>query len=222
MAAAAIIFDFDGVLLDSEHQINGLIARWLTELGHPISTREATEHFTGLSGRQFVEAVEAHIGRALPAAFHDRMRTAGDRALVDGIAEVAGAGEFLRRLPDTISKAVASSSSTRWIRAHLAHLGVAELFGEHIYSGKEHVTRGKPAPDLYLHAADALGADIASTVIVEDSKVGATGALASGGRVIGFAAGRHCLDGHADMLRAIGVERVAGSFDELALMLGLE
>ena len=81
---------------------------------------------------------------------------------------------------------------------------------------------GKPAPDLYLYAADQLGADIARTVILEDSKVGATGALASGARVIGLAAGAHCLDGHADKLRAVGVRDIAHSFEEVARLVGLD
>jgi beta-phosphoglucomutase-like phosphatase (HAD superfamily) len=89
------------------------------------------------------------------------------------------------------------------------------MFEPHIYSGKEHVTRGKPAPDLYLHAAGQIGVPIRNCVIIEDSKVGATGALASGARVIGLAAGSHCLDGHDDMLRSVGVREVARSFEEL-------
>jgi beta-phosphoglucomutase-like phosphatase (HAD superfamily) len=119
-------------------------------------------------------------------------------------------------------KAVASSSSTRWVRTHLSHLGLADEFEQHIYSGREHVERGKPAPDVYLHAARELGVDIANTVIIEDSKVGATGALASGATVIGLAAGRHCFDGHADMLRKSGVEHVAQSFDDVAQLIGLD
>ena len=84
------------------------------------------------------------------------------------------------------------------------------------------MVRGKPAPDLYLHAADALGVDIERTAILEDSRVGATGALAAGATVIGLAAGSHCLDGHADMLRAIGVKHIAASFDEVRRLIGLD
>jgi beta-phosphoglucomutase-like phosphatase (HAD superfamily) len=84
------------------------------------------------------------------------------------------------------------------------------------------VERGKPAPDLYLHAARELGVDIARAAIIEDSKVGATGALASGATVIGLAAGRHCFDGHDDTLRAVGVRHVAHSFDEVARLMGLD
>ena len=122
---------------------------------------------------------------------------------------MVGAVDFVRSLPPRLPRAVASSSTTRWIRGHLDHLGLDDAFGDHIYSGREHVERGKPAPDLYLYAADRLGVDIARVVILEDSAVGVTGALASGATVIGLAAGQHCLDGHEATLRGLGVEHVA-------------
>lgn len=217
----AIIFDFDGVLLESEYEINALIAKLLTNLGHPTSPEEATRHYTGLSGQQFINAIESRIGRRLPKEFHEETREASIRALREGVAAVAGAIDFVRALPPSLPRAVASSSSTRWVRTHLAHIGLLDAFEPHIYSGKEHVVQGKPAPDLYLHAAAKLGVDIARTVIIEDSKIGATGALASGATVVGLAAGRHCFDGHADMLREIGVTKVALSFDEAARMIEL-
>ena len=218
----AIIFDFDGVLLESEFEGNQMLAELLTSMGHPTSVAEAIEHFTGLAGQDFVRKVEGRIGRELPPEFHEATRAERDRTLREGIAAVAGAVEFVRALPPGLPKAVASSSSTRWVRTHLAHLGLEGAFEPHIYSGREHVERGKPAPDLYLHAARELGVDIARTVIIEDSKVGATGALASGATVIGLAAGRHCFDGHAEMLRRAGVTQVAHGFDEVARLVGLD
>ena len=218
----ALIFDFDGVLIESEFEGNQRLAELLTSLGHPTSVAEAIEHYTGLAGQDFVAAVETRIGRALPPEFHERGRVHRDRAMREGIDEVAGAIEFVRSLPPQLPKAVASSSSTNWVRTHLAHIGLEDVFAEHVYSGREHVSRGKPAPDLYLHAATALGVDIGRTVIIEDSKVGATGALASGAAVIGLAAGRHCFDGHADMLRSVGVTEIAHSFDEVARLVGLD
>lgn len=215
----AIIFDFDGVLLESEYEGNRELARLLTELGHPHSIEDALEHYTGFSGRDFIAAVESRIGRELPAEFHERLREMSACALRDGIAAVGGAVDFVRGLPPEMPKAVASSSSTRWVVGHLEHIGLAGAFGAHVYSGKEHVERGKPAPDLYLHAAAQLGVPIGGCVIVEDSRVGATGALASGARVIGLAAGSHCLSGHDAMLRTLGVEEIAFSFDELRALL---
>ena len=221
MRCDAIIFDFDGVLLESEYELNKLLAELLTDMGYPTSVSEAIEHFTGLAGHDFIKTVETRIGRPLPADFHDRMSAEGKRALAEGIEPITGAIDFVLSLPSALPKAIASSSSTKWIRTHLAHLGLEDLFEPHVYSGREHVERGKPAPDLYLHAAEQLGVEIGRTVILEDSKVGATGALASGARVIGLAAGSHCLDGHADMLKGVGVQEIAHSFNEVARLIGL-
>jgi HAD superfamily hydrolase (TIGR01509 family) len=149
------------------------------------------------------------------------MKEKSIRALKEGIDAVVGAVEFVRSLPQSLPKAVASSSSTKWIRGHLDHLGLADAFGGHVYSGREHVARGKPEPDIYIHAAGRLGVGIAKAVVLEDSEVGARGALASGATVIGLAAGRHCFDGHEAMLRSVGIEHVAHSFDEVADLIGL-
>ena len=218
----AIIFDFDGVLLESEYEINALVAKLLSDLGHPTTPQEANRHYTGLSGQQFIDAIELRIGKPLPQQFHEETREASIRALQEGVAAVAGAVEFVLALPPSLPRAVASSSSTRWVRTHLAHIGLGDAFEPHIYSGKEHVVRGKPAPDLYLHAAAQLKVDINRAVIIEDSKIGATGALASGATVVGLAAGRHCFDGHADMLRDVGVTSIANSFEDAARMIGLD
>jgi HAD superfamily hydrolase (TIGR01509 family) len=219
--ADALIFDFDGVLLESEFEANVQLAQLLTDLGHRHTPGEAIRHYTGLSGDDFISTIERRIGGRLPPEFHARLKEESVRALAEGIDAVAGAVDFVRSLPASLPKAVASSSSTRWIRGHLEHLGLADAFGDHVYSGREHVVRGKPAPDIYLHAADQLGVEIGRSVILEDSEVGATGALASGATVIGLAAGRHCFDGHDEMLRAAGITHIAHSFDDVARLLGL-
>lgn len=217
----ALIFDFDGVLIESEFEGNRELAAMLTELGHEHSVEDTLRHYVGLAGKDFIAAIEGRIGTRLPASFHDRLRERSAEALRDGIAEVAGAVQFVRSLPPDLPKAVASSSSTRWIRGHLEHLGLGPAFGDHIYSGREHVDRGKPAPDLYLHVAAQLGVSIARAIIIEDSPVGVQGALASGARVIGFAAGAHCLCDHGDTLRKLGVGEIAFSFDDVRALAGL-
>jgi len=217
----AIIFDFDGVLLESEYEGNRMLAELLTELGHETTTEDALREFVGLAGPQFLAAIEQRIGGSLPEQFVERRKAQTLAALRDGVPAVAGAVEFIRSLPADLPKAVASSSSMRWLQRHLELLGLAEAFGPHVYSGREHVERTKPEPDLYLHAARELGVDIAHCVVVEDSEIGVRGAVASGARVIGLAAGAHCLDGHAEMLRRLGVKEVAHSFDELREMLRL-
>jgi HAD superfamily hydrolase (TIGR01509 family) len=217
----AIIFDFDGVLLESEFEGNRMLAELLTDLGHRTSVEEAIQQFVGYSGPQFLDALEKWVGGPLPPEFHERRKAQTVRVLQEGVRAVSGAVEFVRSLPSDLPKAVASSSSTRWLNAHLDHLGLVDAFGDHVYSGREHVERGKPEPDLYLFAAAQLGVAIEDSVVIEDSEVGAKGALASGARVIGLAAGSHCLDGHEDVLKALGVTEVAHSFDEVSRLLGL-
>lgn len=221
MRPEAIIFDFDGVLLESEFEGNKQLAELLTDLGHRTTVEEALRHYVGLSGPEFIAAIEERIGTQLPPEFHERRKEQSIAALREGVRAVVGAVDFVQSLPPHLPIAVASSSSTRWLSGHLRHLGLADAFGDHVYSGREHVERGKPAPDIYLYAARQLGSDIRRCAIIEDSEVGVTGALASGARVIGLAAGTHCLDGHADMLRASGASEVANGFDQVRELLGL-
>jgi len=214
-----LIFDFDGVLLESEYAGNRHIADYLTSRGHPTTPEESMAQFMGLAGHDFIAAIERWIGRAIPDDFHAERRVEDRRALAEGLDAVAGAVAFVRALPPSLPRAIASSSSTEWIARHLDHLGIRDAFGDMIFSGREHVERGKPAPDLYLHAARAIGVDIARAAIIEDSPVGATGAVASGAHVIGFVGGSHCGPDHAERLRAIGVHDIATTFDEVAALL---
>lgn len=217
----ALLFDFDGVLIESEYLGNKHIADFLTASGHPITPEESMARFMGHAGHDFIARVEAFIGGPLPADWQEQRRIENERVLAEGIEEVAGAVAFVRSLPADLPKAVVSSSSTRWIRTHLQHLGLENVFGDHLYSGAEHVTRGKPAPDLYLYGARQLGVAIERCSILEDSPVGATGAVASGGHVIGLCAGRHCSIGHDARLRDIGVQTIAHDFDDIRRELGL-
>jgi HAD superfamily hydrolase (TIGR01509 family) len=209
------------VLIESEYAGNAQIADYLTARGHPTTPEESMTHFMGLSGADFLAAIERWIGRPLPGDFEQARREEDARVLAEGLEAVAGAVAFVESLPPELPRAIASSSSVEWIERHLGHLGLRHHFGDLIFSGAEHVARGKPAPDLYLHAAKAMGVPIERVAIVEDSPVGAAGALASGATVIGLCAGSHCLAGHADRLRSLGVERIAASFDEVAEMIGL-
>jgi|UniRef100_UPI0035CC73BF HAD superfamily hydrolase (TIGR01509 family) len=220
MTFDAIIFDFDGVLIESEAVGNRQIAEYLTSIGHPTTAADSFANFMGLSGDAFIGAVEGWIGRTLPESFFAARHAEDARVMRDGVDAVEGAVRFVLDLPAALPRAIASSSSTAWIARHLDHIGLRDAFGDKLFSGKEHVVRGKPAPDIYLHAAAALGVAIERCVIVEDSPVGATGAVASGAHVIGFVGGTHCGPDHADKLRAIGVHDVARDFDEVARLLG--
>jgi HAD superfamily hydrolase (TIGR01509 family) len=211
----AILFDFDGVLLESEYASNRQIAEFLTAAGHPTSPEESMANFIGLASTDFLTAIERWIGRAVPDDFHTARAAEDQRVLDEGLEAVVGAIDFIRALPPELPRAIVSSSAVHWIDTHLRHLGVRDAFGDNIFSGREHVERGKPAPDIYIHAAAALGVDIARAVIIEDSPVGVTGALASGAHVIGLVAGTHCAPDHAEKLGALGVREIARDFDEV-------
>lgn len=216
MRFSGIIFDFDGVLIDSEYVGNSQIAAFLSSAGHPTTVEQSMAQFMGLADRDFHAAVENWIGGPLPDDFHTARAAEDSRVMAEGIDAVHGAIDFVQSLPPTLPRAIASSSSTRWITRHLDHIGLRAAFGDQIFSGKEHVERGKPAPDLYLHAAAAIGVPIESCVILEDSPVGARGAVASGAYVIGLCAGMHCGADHAAVLRDIGVNAIAHDFGEVA------
>lgn len=215
-----LILDFDGVLLESEYAGNAQIADWLTRSGHPTTAEQAMDQFMGLSGLDFFGAVERWIGRTLPDDFHEARAAEDKRAVEEGIAAVEGAVAFVRDLPPGLPKAICSSSSSYWVESHLRNLGLDALFAGKVFSGKEHVARGKPAPDLYLHAAAALRVPIGGLLIIEDSPVGVQGALASGATVLGLVAGSHCGPDHEARLRELGVAHVARNFEEVAAFLG--
>ena len=100
----AIIFDFDGVLLESEFDGNRHLAELLTDLGHRTSVEEALKHYVGLAGQQFIDAIEARIGATLPPEFHKRRMKQSVRALREGVAAVVGAVDFVRSLPPDLPK----------------------------------------------------------------------------------------------------------------------
>lgn len=216
MKPKAILFDFDGVLIDSEWAGNSFIADYLTEAGHPTRTEDAIDQFMGLAGEPFEQAIERWTGAPMPDEFREARLQRGLQFLRDGIAEVAGATAFIRALPKEFPIAVTSSAMTRWLNGHLTHLGLSERFGEHVYSGREHVRRMKPAPDIYLFAAGRLGVNIEDTLIVEDSPVGIEGAVASGAEVVGLLAGSHIRDGSNDRLLKAGAHRCVTSFAQIA------
>jgi HAD superfamily hydrolase (TIGR01509 family) len=219
MRFSAILFDFDGVLLESEWAGNADLAAYLTRQGRPTSVHDAMREFMGLAGDDFDGAICRWLGGPLPEDFHRSRAALDERMIAEGVAEVAGAVKFVRGLDAALPKAVVSSSSRHWIAAHLANLGLADCFAGHLYSGREHVGRGKPAPDLYLHAAERLGVPITRCLVIEDSPVGATGAVESGAIVVGLLAGSHVGPDHAQLLGDIGVHHLAHSFDEVAALL---
>ncbi|WP_329087587.1 MULTISPECIES: HAD-IA family hydrolase [unclassified Streptosporangium] len=190
-----VIFDCDGVLVDSEHIAVRVHSAVLTDLGWPLTEAEVTERFVGRSSKSIDEEIEAHLGRLLTVEaaerFHRLHREAVDAELtpVDGIVEALDA--------ITLRTCVASGGSHDKMRHTLGRTGLYQRFEGRIFSATE-VTHGKPAPDLFLHAAERMGADPAACVVVEDSRYGVQAARAAGMRVFGYCGGlrpAHWLEG---------------------------
>lgn len=218
MRFGAILFDFDGVIIESEYATNRKLADLLTGYGFPTSAEESMMHYMGLNGQAFLAAIEGRIGGALPNGFVAAQEAAHQSLIDEGVGEVPGAAAFIMALPP-MAKAIVSSSRIVWIKAHLAAIGLDGVFGDMIFSGAEHVARGKPDPALYLFAAGALGVAPEHCVVIEDSPVGVTGAVAAGMHVIGLCAGRHCLPGHAEKLRALGADAVAQDWTDVTALI---
>jgi HAD superfamily hydrolase (TIGR01509 family) len=205
-----IIFDCDGVLVDSERLAVQVDVAVLAELGWPLSEAEVIDRFMGRSHAHFVSEVEANVGRRLPDGWDGRFEHRyldlfeADLRPVDGIIE--GLDEI--ELPTC----VASSGSHERIRFTLGLTGLWERFEGRIFSGDE-VAEGKPAPDLFLLAAERMGAAPADCVVVEDSRHGVQAARRAGMPVLGYAGGLT----PADRLEAEG----AVVFDDMRALPGL-
>lgn len=213
MRFQAIIFDFDGVIVDSELVSNAVLAEALTILGHPTTTQEAVERYIGLHWGDAVAKIEAEIGRPLPPDFRATNSQAFQRRLEE-VRAVEGVQAFLEAVPD-VPKAVASSSSSEWLRLALTRFGLLHHFGARLFSAAEHVKRGKPHPDIYLHAAAALGAEPSRTLVIEDTAPGITAAKAAGMQVVGLCAGGHCGPGYGERLRSAAADAVVASYAEV-------
>ncbi|MER6146038.1 HAD family hydrolase [Streptomyces sparsogenes] len=184
-----VIFDNDGVLVDSEPISNRLLAAYLTELGHPTTYEDSIRDYMGSAMHRIHELVLERTGRRLPtdfdATFHSRVFDAFRREL----QPVTGAAEVLEKLrADGVPYCVASSGSHERIRVALRKTGLYGLFGEERVFSSEDVGRGKPAPDLFLHAARTMGVPPQRCAVVEDSPLGVQAAIAAGMDVYGYTA----------------------------------
>jgi HAD superfamily hydrolase (TIGR01509 family) len=184
-----VIFDNDGVLVDSEPLSNTILAAYLTELGHPTTYEESLRDYMGAAMHRVHDIVRERTGQDLPAdfddTFHGRVFAAFERELaaVDGVTEVL---EKLRA--DAVPYCVASSGSHERIRVGHRTTGLDRWFREGTVFSAQDVGRGKPAPDLFLHAAEQMGVAPERCVVVEDSRLGVQAALAAGMDVYGFTA----------------------------------
>jgi HAD superfamily hydrolase (TIGR01509 family) len=181
-----VIFDCDGVLVDSERIAVRVEAELLAELGWPLSQAEIVERFMGRTTEYMDEAIEARLGSRLPGDWRDQFQRRYREAFAAELVPVDGVLDALDQI--AVPTCVASSGSHDKLRFTLGHTGLYERFEGRIFSGYE-VANGKPAPDLFLHAAARMGAGPARCAVVEDSLYGVLAARAAGMRVFGYAGG---------------------------------
>ena len=181
-----VIFDCDGVLVDSERIAVRVEAELLAELGWPLSQAEIVERFMGRTTEYMDEAIEAQLGSRLPGDWRDQFQRRYREAFAAELVPVDGVLDALDQI--AVPTCVASSGSHEKLRFTLGHTGLYERFEGRIFSGYE-VANGKPAPDLFLHAAARMGAGPARCAVVEDSLYGVLAARAAGMRVFGYAGG---------------------------------
>ncbi|MBN3932786.1 HAD family hydrolase [Streptomyces verrucosisporus] len=184
-----VIFDNDGVLVDSEPMSNRILAAYLTELGHPTTYEDSIRDYMGSAMHRIHDLILERSGQRLPhdfdAVFHARVFEAFRRDLLP----VPGVGEVLRNLgTESVPYCVASSGSHERIRVALGRTGLCERFGDKRVFSAQDVGRGKPAPDLFLHAAEVMGVPPGRCAVVEDSPLGVRAAVAAGMDVYGFTA----------------------------------
>jgi HAD superfamily hydrolase (TIGR01509 family) len=181
-----VIFDCDGVLVDTERIAVRIDVVVLEKLGWPMSEAEVIDRFMGRSDEEMTAEIENHLGRKLPATWEEPFRHLYREAFEAELAPVSGVVEALDAL--TIPTCVASSGTHEKMRFTLGLTGLYERFAGRIFSASE-VARGKPAPDLFLHAALRMGVPPARCAVVEDSRYGVEAARAAGMRAFGYAGG---------------------------------
>lgn len=195
-----VIFDCDGVLVDSERIAIRVEADFLRELGWPLTEAEIVERFMGRTAEYMDDAIEAQLGSRLPEDWKDQFHRRYREAFAAELVPVEGVVEALDRI--ATPTCVASSGSHDKLRFTLGHTGLYERFEGRIFSGYE-VANGKPAPDLFLHAAARMGAEPARCAVIEDSRPGVLAARAAGMRAFGYAGGLtppHRLEGEATVV----------------------
>jgi HAD superfamily hydrolase (TIGR01509 family) len=207
-----LIFDCDGVLIDSEVIAHAAMVDLVTELGRPMTLQESFGIFSGKRLRDALAAAEAWLGAPIPP---EASAQAGQRLLkrfrrelkpIDGVRDAIMALAYPR--------CVASSSTRERVTLSLEVTGLAPLFGDKVFSADQ-VEHGKPAPDLFLFAARSCGATPADCIVIEDSVLGVTAARAAGMGAIGFSGGGHADIHLADKLAVAGADMVIPAMADL-------
>ena len=213
---ALVIFDCDGVLVDSEPISNTVLAASLTAAGLPTSAEEAVREYKGMLLSDVRARAEQLLGRPLPAGLLDDFERDREEAFRTSLHAVPGAREAVQAVQAAgIGVCVASQGKLHKTEQTLTLAGLRDLFADDALFSAYQVPRGKPHPDLFSHAATAMGVAPAHCAVVEDTVIGVTAAVAAGMRVIGYAAAED-----PAALRAAGARPVS-SMAELPAVLGV-
>jgi HAD superfamily hydrolase (TIGR01509 family) len=216
--ARAIVFDFDGVIADSEVLSNTVLAEVVTELGVPTTLEDAYRDYMGKRFLEVIAAIENSVGRTLPPSFGDQYQARTLQRFRQELAPIAGAREFITKFSE-VPRCIASSSSPDRLALCLEVLDMSNLFEGRVFSASN-VARGKPHPDIFLHAAAEIGVSASECIIIEDSATGVIAGRAAGATVIGLLAAGHIRDGHAVRLREAGAHHVAADYREVERIVG--
>ncbi|WP_173931069.1 HAD family hydrolase [Chelativorans sp. Marseille-P2723] len=200
-----IIFDCDGVLVDSEIVAARVEAEMLRKAGYEITPEELAERYAGLTFRDILMRIETEAQMLFQASLIDQAEARVDARLKAEVKPIEGAARAVASID--MEKCVCSNSGSERIAAMLAKTGLAQFFEGRIFSSRDTPSkRPKPAPDVFLHASKTMGAEPKRTIVIEDSVHGIAGARAAGMRVIGFTGASHTHPGHASMLMEAGAE----------------
>ncbi|NTJ41538.1 HAD-IA family hydrolase [Agrobacterium larrymoorei] len=209
-----IIFDCDGVLVDSEIIAAQVESRLLTDAGYPISVEEMGERFSGMTWKNILLEIEREASIPLSASLLEKSEKLLDARLERDVKVIEGVKFALSRL--TAQRCICSNSSSHRLDMMLTKVGLKPYFDGHIYSAKDlGPDRVKPKPDIFLHGAKQFGVSPERAIVVEDSVHGITGAKAAGMRVIGFTGASHTYPSHADRLTDAGAETVISRMQDL-------
>lgn len=212
-----IIFDCDGVLVDSEILSNSIDAELMTSAGVQMTADELIRGYIGRPKSEIWHAIAAERGATWPEGLLERADALLLERMEGELRPVPGVADAIVQLPG--QKAVASSSAMLKLRRALAITGLLHFFDPAVFSASQ-VARGKPAPDVYLFAAEQCGVDPGACLVIEDSVAGVTAARLAGMRVIGFVGGRHTYPGHGDQLRSAGASEILSDMAQLPKLAG--
>jgi HAD superfamily hydrolase (TIGR01509 family) len=212
-----ILFDCDGVLVDSEIIAAQVESKLLRDAGFDITAEDMCIRFAGMDWKNILLTIEKESDIPLSASLIDQSEKLLDRALMQRVKVIEGVKFALSKI--TEQRCICSNSSTPRLDLMLTKVGLKPYFAPHIYSAKDlGPDRAKPKPDIYLHGAKQFGADPSRCLVIEDSTHGVHAARAAGMRVIGFTGGSHTYPTHADRLTDAGAETVISRMVELPQM----